>query len=638
MCGLAGIVAWDERYRVTRDTLHAMSARIAHRGPDGAGVYLNHEQAVSRDAPQCGLVHRRLAILDLDDRAQQPFDDARGARWIVFNGEIYNFRALRRELTSRRPDYRWRTECDTEVLLLAHEVWGGQCFEHLSGMFALAVWNQIEGTLTLARDRMGQKPLYYAVAPNRGAIAFASELAALRVVPWFDRSIDYAALCLYLRWGYVPAPHTIYEIAKKLPPAHVTRVRDGAISLMRYFDPNQLNEKKPTTESHPAATRRLLLGAVQEQLVSDVPLGCFLSGGIDSSVVAACMKQVVPKDRKILTFAIGFEDPRYDETPHATAVAKHLGTQHHTFRVTPQAAEDLPKLAQVYGEPFGDSSALPTHYLARETRGHVKVALSGEGGDELFGGYDRYAALLVGEKIHKLPGMIRSLVASPIWQVLPGTHPKGKLARLKRFLATADQSAPARYASYVRLFDDPAIASLLRIDLRGRLPATDAWVEQPLEQLLSARDVVAAATAIDRVTYLPEDLLTKLDRASMLHALEVRSPFMDHALTGFAASLDGPTLIEGGPKRLLREAFADDLPAEVFTRRKMGFAVPIGEWFRSSLRPMLRDLLLAEDSFASEHFDRAAVVRLIEDHEAQSADHSQRLYTLLMLELWRSSE
>jgi len=445
----------------------------------------------------------------------------------------------------------------------------------------------------------------------------------------------------YLMWGYVPRNDaTIYRAIEKVPPSSWLKiVPGGEIESGKYFDANDppAGEAR-SAEKMVSRTRHLVMQAVKRQLVSDVPLGCFLSGGVDSSIIAAAMKAV---GQKVLTFSIGFDDPRYDETRYAAAVARHLGTEHRQFIVRPNAAEDLPRLAAVFGEPFGDSSALPTHYLSRETRKFVKVALSGDGGDEMFGGYDRYRAMALGEKVGALPRGILQL-AGPM-QRLPGTHPKSPITRLKRFLATIDLPAAERYASYLRLFDQAEISALLNEDWLAHASADESErvVRERFEELAGPpmgakyfdRDVVAAAAAVDREIYLPEDLLAKVDRCSMLHALEVRSPFLDHELVHFASALPSEMLIGGGSKRLLREAFTADLPGFVFRRKKMGFAVPIGKWFRTSLREMVHDALTAKDSFAAGHFKKNEVERLLDEH-ARGRDHSQRLYALLMLELW----
>jgi asparagine synthase (glutamine-hydrolysing) len=610
MCGFAGVVAWDDRYRVSRETLGRMSASIAHRGPDGEGYHINREGEVTAERPQVALAFRRLAILDPDPRSNQPFTD--GKHWLVFNGEIYNFRELRKELETADPAYGWRTSGDTEVLLRSYAVWGEKCVDRLNGMFAFALWDEAKKTLFLARDRMGQKPLY--VAAKDGAIAFASEVPALRPLTWIDWTPWEEALPRYLRYGYTDR---FYNGCFQHPPGFTrTEPVGGAGYQRRYFHPEM-----PSPDDRPRGkdARSLVSDAVARQLVSDVPLGVFLSGGVDSSVIACAARQHGP----VQTFSIGFGDPRYDESKYAEEVAKHLGTQHHVFHVRPDAAADLPKLAAVFGEPFADSSALPTHYLARETRRHVKVALSGDGGDELFGGYDRYRAMQLGGRLRILAPF------SAVGRKLARGHPKSKLTRGGRLLASLALSPGMRYDAYVRIFDDATLSALLR----EPLPTPEVAALFDIE-CRRYHDPVRAAAATDRAMYLPDDLLAKVDRASMLHALEVRSPFMDPDVVRYAATLTTDQLIGGGPKRMLREAFAADLPDFVFKRKKMGFAVPIGEWFRDELRPMPRDYLFASDSFARQQFDMAVVERLVAEHEQSRVDHSQRLYALLMLELW----
>jgi asparagine synthase (glutamine-hydrolysing) len=648
MCGLAGIVAWDDRFHVMGEHLAAMSARIAHRGPDGSGVVLSHGREATPLHPQAGLVHRRLAIIDLDPRSDQPFTDGQ-RRWIVFNGEIYNYRELRKELEALDSSYAWRTSGDTEVLLRAYAAWGERCVDHLNGMYAFAVWDEPKATLLLGRDRMGQKPLYVAFVEGGGeasrgkppgtgetvaAVAFASELPALLALPWISRGVANDALVEYLQWGYIPSPLTIYEGVWRLKPATTLTITQGGVVERTYFDPNAWS----SLDDDPIATSRAkVTEAVRRQLVADVPVGCFLSGGIDSSVIAAAMKAAAGG---VLTFSIGFDDPRYDERAYAATVARHLGTKHHEFVVRPDAAADLPKIAAAFGEPFGDSSALPTYYLARETRRHVKVCLSGDGGDELFGGYDRYRAMALGRKLRRAVTPLAWRVLSPMAAVvLPGTHPKSKLTRLKRLLAPLPLEDARRYSHYLRLMDDPTLRSLLQPAVRDYF-----WLEWDrmvthFEAASASRGPVEAAMAVDRAYYLPDDLLAKVDRCSMQFALEVRSPFMDHELVALAAGLREPMLLRGGAgKWLLRQTFAKDLPAEVFRRPKMGFAVPIGEWFRGDLRGMLRDALLATDSFAAQNFDAEALGDMLDFHERGIEDHSQRLYALLMLELWHRGQ
>jgi asparagine synthase (glutamine-hydrolysing) len=618
MCGLTGVVAFDRSLAADRATLAKMSAAIAHRGPDGEGTWFS--DAASASAAHVALAHRRLAVLDPDPRSNQPFTD--GRRWLVYNGELYNFRELKTKLSPRN----WKTSGDTEVVLAAYEAWGEKCVDQFNGMFALAIWDSTRNELFLARDRMGQKPLYLAsLLDERGkprAIAFASEIPALLQLPWVNRTIDRTALADYLRWGYVPTPRTIYQGITQLIPSQTVVVSESALhdcghfySGCAKFDQGQIVQK----------TWQLVRQAVQRQLVSDVPLGCFLSGGIDSSIIASAAVAAGPKDRRLLTFSIGFDDPRYDETQYAAAVAKHLGTEHRSFTVRPDAAADLPKIALAFGQPMADSSALPTYYLSRETRHHVTVALSGDGGDELFGGYDRYRAMRLLQRTGTWPW----LLIGPLMRTLPGTHPKSAAARLKRLAAAGADKPATAYAAMMRLMDEALLADLLATPPEPSEDCFELYFEGDKN-----RGAAEAAMSLDRATYLPDDLLTKVDRCSMQFALEVRSPFMDPDLVLFASRLNADQLLRGGGKRPLRQAFAADLPAWVFKRRKMGFAVPIGDWLRDSLRPMLHDLLNAADSFAAANFRPATIARLIAEHQDRRANHSQRLYALLMLELW----
>ncbi|HEY0009863.1 MAG TPA: asparagine synthase (glutamine-hydrolyzing), partial [Tepidisphaeraceae bacterium] len=569
-------------------------------------TFLNHD-APAPGLPQVGLVFRRLAVLDPDPRAMQPMSTPDGRHTLVYNGEIYNYQTLRSELSPRS----WRTTGDTEVLLHALADQGTSALQRLNGMFALALWDEQEKTLLLARDRMGQKPLYYLQRRNQ-LVAFASELPAITAVEP-PGELDSQALRHYLRYGFIAAPRTIYADVRMLPPGHFLKVR---------FDEADATAV-PETCPWPArraggSTRELVERAVERQMVSDVPLGVLLSGGIDSSIIAAAARRHGP----VHSFSIGFDDPRYDESAYAARVAKHLGTIHHAFHVTPDAAADLPKLAAVFGEPFGDSSALPTHYLAQQTRQHVTVALSGDGGDELFGGYERYRAMSLPLK------WLRPL--APIGRRFSRGHPKATLTRLGRLLQSAGQSPVGRYAGYLALFDEVAVNSLI-----GDSGSTDTLAEEWAARYTG--DAVTTALAVDRGHYLPGDLLTKIDRASMLHALEVRSPFMDPDLVMHAQTLTRDQLLRGGKKRMLREAFAADLPAEVFTRAKRGFAVPIGDWLRGPLRSMLHDTLLASTSFTASHLNKPLIEEWMAEHDTGRVDHAQRLYALLMLDLWHQS-
>ena len=615
MCGIAGIVSFGGP-PVDRAVVAAMGACLAHRGPDGEDVWLD-------PAGRCGLAHRRLAILDPEPRSDQPF--AEGDDTLVFNGEIYNYVDLRRDLPGP-----WRTTGDTETLLRALRTWGViRTLRRLEGMYAFGWWQGGTGRLTLARDPFGQKPLFF--AESGGNVAFASELSALRRVPWLRFEVDSFALSEYLRWGYVPQPRTIY--------AGVGKLRNGSWRTLTSAGTGGLGNADEENggfqglgdaadaggTSGPADVRRLMLAAVDRQLLSDVPIGVLLSGGIDSSVIAAAA--VAAKRGPVRTFCVGFADARYDERPYARRVAAHLGTEHADAEVTPDVAEDLPVLARHFGEPFADSSALPTLHLARFVNRHVKVALGGDGGDELFGGYERYWAFAQSAFLWPL-GPPAQLAA----RLLPDGHPKGAASRFKRFARALHLQPERRYLDLVRLFDDEQVTRL--IGTGGRPTPHAALLAELLKH--HGHRPIAAAAAFDRRTYLVDDLHAKVDRAAMASSLEVRSPFMDRRLLSLAGRLRDDELMLGRRrgKRRLREAFADDLPAEMFSRRKMGFALPIGDWFRGPLRDMLTGQVLRPNGFCLTHFDPPAVRRLVEAHLSGREDHSQRLYALLFLEVW----
>lgn len=643
MCGLGAVIYFDQRFSIEAKTLDAMIRRIEHRGPDATGVW---ESLWDGPYFAVGLVHCRLSVLDPDARANQPMSDSTGRFTIVYNGEIYNYRELRQELQRLEPELVFRTESDSEVILAAYQAWGEQCVRRLNGMFAFVVIDSANRSIFAARDRMGQKPLYLAAIDADGnfldlldqssvhrpiaGIAFASEIAAIRTLNWSKWPMREEVLQQYLLWGYIPSPATIYQGIYSLPPASAMTVALRQARTWRYFNPNATRPVYQPGESDVEATRRLVIEATRRQLVSDVPIGCFLSGGIDSSIIAAAMKAATPAGQKVMTFSVGFEDARYDETPYARAVAEHLGTQHHEFHLRLNAAEDLPKVCAAFSQPFADSSALPTYHLSRVARQHVKVALSGDGGDELFGGYDRYRAMHLATRT--CPAT-RWLLSRGIWQGLPGTHPKGRISRFKRFARSLNLPPALRYARYMQLFSPEQIL-LLQGKAPGSAAVDESYLTEAFCRLSDGRDDLQTALALDRISYLPEDLLTKVDRASMQFALEVRSPFMDPEVVYFASTLDAAQLLSRGGKTLLRQAFAPELPRGHFARRKMGFAVPIGEWFRGELRSMLIDSLSASNSFATARFAPRYVQRLIDEHMAERVDHSQRLYALLALELW----
>ncbi|AMV35944.1 asparagine synthase (glutamine-hydrolyzing) [Planctomyces sp. SH-PL62] len=634
MCGICGAVWSDPALALGEDRLAAMMDRIVHRGPDDAGVH--------RDA-HAALGFRRLAIVDLPG-GRQPLSNEDGTVWTVFNGEIYNFPALRHRLEAR--GHTLRSTGDTEVLVHLYEDEGPAMFGLLRGMFALAIWDAPRRTLTLARDRMGQKPLLY--RNHGGRLTFASELKALLALPESEipRRVDPAAVDQYLTLGYIPHPRTILQGVHKLPPGHFAVWRDGGLRIERYWNPDWNLERRRPFEEDAEELRATLDSAVREQMIADVPLGAFLSGGVDSTIIAGLMQRA--STRPVKTFAIGFPDPAYDETAFAEAAAKAIGTEHRTFRVEPEAWQTLPALARQFDEPFADSSALPTWHVARETRREVTVALTGDAGDELFGGYDRYRALALTELFQRLPVGARALGRMTA-RILPRSgKAKSRLRALERVFERIDEPASRRYLGWMTTFDEDQRLALYADDQLDRLASYASGLDDPesadpasiLDRALaeaSGRDVVTRAMACDLLTYLPGDLLHKVDMASMAHGLECRGPFLDHRVVELAAAMpiDRKMRIRPGrSKVVLKRAFADLIPEPIRTRRKMGFGVPVGRWFRDELKSELTEVLLDRSTLERGLFRPDQIRNLVDEHTSGRREHGHRLWALLMLELW----
>jgi asparagine synthase (glutamine-hydrolysing) len=520
-------------------------------------------------------------------------------------------------------------------------------FSLLRGMFALAIWDAPRRTLLLGRDRLGQKPLVYHL--DRRRLVFASELKALLALPEqiVPRDLDPLALDSYLNYGYVPHPRTMLAGTRKLPPAHYAIWHGGTLTVERYWNPPWNIERIRPVEDDIEELRATLGDAVREQMISDVPLGAFLSGGIDSTIIVGLMQQHSP--RPVKTFAIGFPDPNYDETRYAELAARHLGTDHQTFIVEPKAWETLPELAWYFDEPFSDSSALPTWYVARETRKAVTVALTGDAGDELFGGYDRYRALAYGELFHQLPLGPRRLLGGTIVRVLPrSSQSKTKLRKLERFFEHINEPPVDRYLGWMTTFDEASRLALYADDQLDRLASTAAALydeddADPASFLTRAfaaanrRDPITRAMVTDLLTYLPGDLLVKVDLASMAHSLECRGPFLDHRVVELAMAMPLDRKIKlrsGRSKVVLKQAFPSLLPKPIRLRSKMGFGVPISRWFRTELKQELRDVLLDPICLNRGLFRPDAVRDLLDEHIEGQREHSYRLWALVMLELW----
>ena len=640
MCGICGIFHRDPTQAVARDALVRMVNVLRHRGPDDAGTYVRGDLPpnASGDGPPArnvGLGMARLAIIDVMG-GHQPMANEDGSVWVVCNGEIYNFRQLRDDLVAR--GHYFRSRSDTEVLAHLYEEHGERLLDHIRGMFAFAIWDERGQRLLLARDRMGQKPLCYHDDGSR--LAFASELQALVEAPGVPRALCPEALDDYLTYQYVPAPRTIYQGITKLPPAHLLSMTASETRLERYWDLPLQPQPDLGTDDAIGELRERVTQAVRERLVSDVPLGAFLSGGIDSSIIVGLMAREC--DRPVKTFSIGFGAQKYDELDYARLAARRFGTDHSEFVVEADAIALLPELVRHYGEPFADSSAIPTWYLAQRTREHVTVALSGDGGDEAFAGYQRYLAMRLGSFYDAIPQAARSAwegLADKLIPKLPASaEPKTLGRRVKRFLEGLSRPQAERYIHWIAYFRREDKEGLYTDEFAARLRdhrAEDFLTEE--FDRVATLDPVAATSRVDAVTYLPNDILTKVDIASMASSLEVRSPFLDHDVMAFAFSL--PTsakmgTLGGSPKWLLRQAFADLLPDEIRRRGKMGFGVPIAHWLRGQLRGYLAEHLLSPECLGRGIFREAAIRRLVAEHLDGTADHANRLWALLNLELW----
>ncbi|MGQ9605380.1 MAG: asparagine synthase (glutamine-hydrolyzing) [Thermogutta sp.] len=632
MCGIAGAVWTDSRLALDAPTLRRMADALRHRGPDDEGCLLRTLPPTAT-APEtsAGLVHRRLSIIDLAG-GRQPMSNEDGSIHIVFNGEIYNFRALRERLQEQ--GHRFRTQSDTEVLLHLYEQEGDRFLELVNGMFAFALWDEPRRRLILARDRLGEKPLVYRLEPGR--LVFASELKALLAVPGMGNELDPASVDAYLVYQYVPHPRTIYRGICKLPPAHMAVYEHGALRIRPYWTPDFNHEISPReAEDAREQLRTLLSDSVRIRLESEVPLGAFLSGGIDSTIIVGLMQRF--SSSPVKTFSIGFPIAEYDETDYARTAAQAFGTEHHEFRVEPDAVQILDRLIWHYDEPFADSSAIPTWYVSRETRSRVTVALTGDGGDELFAGYPRYWAMSIGRGFDALPPSLRRLLASPWWRALPHRRQKSFWGRVRRFAESLRLSPQRRYLDWIAIFNWARRAELYSAQFHESLGGYDPaeFLEESYARS-SRRDIITATTLADLTTYLPCDLMVKVDIASMAHSLETRPPFLDHRVVELAASLPMGAKLRGRKgKRILLQAFSDLIPPSILRRGKMGFGVPLDHWFRGPLSQPTWNVLLDERTLRRGWFRPEAVRRLLEEHQAGTWNHSHRIWALLFFELWQ---
>ncbi len=614
MCGIAGST------EATPRVLEAMADRLVHRGPDSRGAEMFEDGGT-------GFAHTRLAVIDLSPGGHQPMTSACGRYHLAYNGEIYNYRELRRELEAEGE--RFRSTSDTEVLLALLARHGPGCLDRLVGMFAFALWDREREELTLARDRLGIKPLVYAPLAG-GGLAFASEIEALKAHPGVDLSLDREALSEYLACLYVPAPRTIHQGIRKLEPGHVLRWRVDGVDFRRYWSPAMAGARAPTMDAAVEELLPLIRQAVTDRMVADVPLGCFLSGGIDSSVIAALMAHEAEAQGAppVRTFTMTFDTRAYDESAAARTVAEYIGAEHTELSASPSLAGLLDDYVTGFGEPFGNPTALLVHDLSRKAREHVTVALVGDGGDEVFAGYPRYQGGLLARRYRRLPGWLRTGVIAPAARLIPeSTRGRHGLRRAREFLAGANLHDAEMYASWVEYFGPGERAALLGSDVVPDRPIARLYEKAPSQNPLDAMQQT------DLLSFLPGNLLAYGDAMSMRHALELRLPLIDHRLIEAVQGLVPGLRFAHGMKSLLKGVARRLLPEAIVDAPKKGFNPPMGMWLQRDLAPLVAERLTPE-TLAAIGLEWAPVSRLLAEQKSGRRDHSLKIWALLVLETW----
>jgi asparagine synthase (glutamine-hydrolysing) len=616
MCGICGLATVGAASPPDPTLLAAMNESLAHRGPDSDGIAINGP---------VGLAARRLSIIDLE-HGDQPIANEDGSIHVVLNGEIYNYRELRAGLEGG--GHRLASHSDTEVLVHLYEDRGLEFVEELRGMFALALWDARRGRLVLARDRFGIKPLYYSSGGE--VLSFASELKALLSLPWLPRELDPDALQAFLAFNSIPAPLTIFRAVRKLPAGHLLTWEDGRVVMQRYSRPRPVDGTRVRREPEDALARELrdrLRDSVRAHLVADVPVGVLLSGGVDSAALAALA--ALESGERVRTFSIGFEESSFDELARARLVAERYGTDHHELVLRPDAVDLLPRIVEAFDEPFADSSALPTYLVSKLAAGSVKVALSGEGGDELFGGYYTYVADLLAARFGRLMPPLRPLV-----ELLPSSSTKASFDyKAKRFTRAAHLPPLERHHGWKEIFTDDARAGLLDSTAPGSADPLDVYRRRYAET--EGAEPLARLQDVDLGIYLVDDLLVKTDRASMAHSLEARVPYLDPVVAEFALALPSRLKVRGLRKKvLLRRALAPLVPREIVRGRKHGFSAPVAAWLRGPMEGFARDVLSRATLERQGYFRPSVVERMLDDHIARRDDLSRQIWGLLSFTLW----
>ncbi|MGD1077520.1 MAG: asparagine synthase (glutamine-hydrolyzing) [Candidatus Sulfotelmatobacter sp.] len=617
MCGIAGIVSTAADQRIEAATIHRMCQAIVHRGPDDEGIFV-------KDGTGLGM--RRLSIIDLAGGHQPVFNEDRSV-WVVFNGEIYNFQQLRSELLSR--GHRLATHSDTEVIVHLYEEMGRDCVHQLRGMFAFALYDERRRKVLIARDRLGEKPLHYAFDGKR--LLFGSEIKAILAVAPELAQVDRQAVRQYIQFGYIPDPATSFSDIKKLPPGHLLELENGRLSVSQYWDLPVYGTHSPASEEECLEElEQRLEEAVKMRLIADVPLGAFLSGGADSSTIVALMAR--SSSRPVKTFSIGFRKKDFDETPYARMVAQKFGTEHHELILDPDVVSSVDTITHSLEEPFGDASALPTYYVSRLARQHVTVAVSGDAGDEIFAGYDRYRVCLQDRSFGWIPDWTRRIYREHLHKLVPRCLPGRSLSYSislpwqERYIEDVSlQPVQRQMALFSDNFMTPAAGEANPFDLFR------SYIESA-----PARDPLSRLLYLDSKTYLPADILTKVDRMSMLTSLEARAPMVDHIFLEWATGLTSEWKIRGGEQKYILRKLAErvGVPREALYRPKQGFALPLVHWTRHELKDLILTALLEPRTLQRGYLNPPAVRQLLDEHFRGRRNHAGRIWRLLMLELW----